>query len=126
MSQQTRRRQRLNLWKQQVRQAAETGWSDGSPPLTGALALQVIYFYQNHELDIDNIVKPIQDALIGLIYDDDVQITDILICKRQLDKTFKIRNPSLVLEQGLSKNQEFLYISISQYPKQKVLELWTI
>ncbi|MFP4220795.1 MAG: RusA family crossover junction endodeoxyribonuclease [Phormidium sp.] len=126
MSQQTRRRQRLKVWKQQVRQEAETAWPDASPPLTALLGLQVIYFYQDHELDIDNIVKPIQDALIGLVYDDDVQITDILICKRRLDKTFRITNSSSVLEKGLAKNQEFLYILISECPKQEVLELWTL
>ena len=126
VSQQTRRRQRLKGWKQQVRQEAETAWPDDSAPLTGLLRLQVIYFYQDHELDIDNIVKPIQDALIGLVYDDDVQITDILICKRRLDKTFRITNSSSVLEKGLSNNQEFLYILISECPKQEVLELWTL
>ncbi|MCY7322951.1 MAG: RusA family crossover junction endodeoxyribonuclease [Phormidesmis sp. CAN_BIN36] len=29
-------------------------------------------------LDVDNIVKPIQDAIIGLAYVDDDQVTDVL------------------------------------------------
>lgn len=126
VSQQTRRRKRVKEWKHQVRQEAERNWPAGSTPLTGFLKLQVIYFYQDHELDIDNIVKPIQDALIGLIYDDDVQITDIVIRKRRLEQKLKVINSSLILEKGLSGNQEFLYIFVSESPKQEVLELWTV
>lgn len=126
MSQQTRRRQRLNVWKQQVRQEAETAWSDDSPPLTGLLGLQVIYFYQDHELDIDNFIKPIQDALIGVVYENDIQIIDLAIYKRPLDQELRLINPSSALEKGLSKKTEFLYISTRETSNQEVLELWIV
>ncbi len=126
VSQQIRRRQRLKEWKQQVRQEAETAWPGDYPPLTGLLGLQVIYFYQDHELDIDNFIKPIQDALIGLVYEDDVQIIDLVIHKRPLDQELRLINPSSVLEKGLSRKTEFLYISIRETSNQEVLELWIV
>ncbi|WP_253274351.1 hypothetical protein [Myxosarcina sp. GI1] len=32
--------------------------------------LQVTYFYDSVAMDVDNIVKPIQDAIIGLAYNE--------------------------------------------------------
>jgi hypothetical protein len=34
--------------------------------------LQITYFYDSVLINVDNIVKPIQDALIGLVYVDDL------------------------------------------------------
>jgi Holliday junction resolvase RusA-like endonuclease len=36
-------------------------------------------------MDIDNIPKPISDALQGLVYLDDEQVTDVLCRKRNLN-----------------------------------------
>jgi Holliday junction resolvase RusA-like endonuclease len=38
---------------------------------TGMVMLQITYFYDSIAIDVDNIVKPIQDAIIGLVYVDD-------------------------------------------------------
>ncbi|HEX9822196.1 MAG TPA: RusA family crossover junction endodeoxyribonuclease [Methylomirabilota bacterium] len=35
------------------------------------------YLYDEAALDADNILEPIQDALIGIVLDDDSVITDI-------------------------------------------------
>jgi Holliday junction resolvase RusA-like endonuclease len=37
-----------------------------------------IYLYDEVVLDADNIIKPIQDALIGLAFLDDALVTDII------------------------------------------------
>ena len=37
----------------------------------GPVALTVLYFYDEAALDIDNILKPIQDALVGIVLEDD-------------------------------------------------------
>ena len=46
--------------------------------------LQITYFYDSVIMDVDNIVKPIQDAIIGLAYIDDDQVTDFFVRKRNL------------------------------------------
>ena len=92
VSQQTRRRERLRAWKSIVRQEAEKYWSLEQKVATGPIMLQVTYFYDAIAIDVDNIVKPIQDAIIGLAYIDDDQVTDILVRKRNLSGNFKVEN----------------------------------
>jgi len=83
--------------------------------------LKVTYFYDSVELDADNIVKPIQDALKGLAYIDDRQVTDILVRKRDLSGNFKVENLTSVLAEGFTRGNEFLYIVITNAPDQEVI-----
>ena len=83
--------------------------------------LQVTYFYNSVSLDVDNILKPIQDAIIGLAYVDDNQITDVLVRKRDLSNSFKIENVNSLLAEGFSRGNEFLHVVITDAPNQEVL-----
>lgn len=67
-------------------------------------------------MDIDNILKPIQDALIGLIYDDDSVITDSLLRKTPLTNPVNASGMSLVLAQGYSLGKPFVYVRIDDAP----------
>jgi len=90
--------------------------------MLGNIMLKVTYFYDRVAMDVDNIVKPIQDALEGLVYFDDNQVTDVLSRKRNLSGDFAIENVSEVLAEGLSRGNEFLYIIVEQAPNQEVLD----
>ena len=79
VSQQTRNRQRRKDWKDKVRQEAEKYWSSAHSITGEAVIFQITYFYSVDRLDVDNIVKPIQDAIIGLAYIDDGRITDLIV-----------------------------------------------
>ncbi len=81
----------------------------------------ITYFYDRVSLDVDNIPKPILDALKGLVYLDDEQVTDILCKKRNLNTELRIENPSSVLAQGLSRGNQFLYVVIDDAPDQGVI-----
>jgi hypothetical protein len=72
-------------------------------------------------MDIDNIPKPISDALKGLVYLDDEQVTDVLCRKRDLNSNLRIESPSSVLADGLSRGNEFLYIVVEEAPDQEVI-----
>jgi hypothetical protein len=67
-------------------------------------------------MDVDNLPKPISDALRGLVYLDDEQVTDVLCRKRNLNRDFRVENPSSVLADGLSRGNEFLGSSPSFGP----------
>lgn len=121
VSQQTRRRERLRLWKEEVRQEAERYWSLGDFPVSGYIMLRVTYFYDGVGMDVDNIVKPIQDALIGLVYFDDSQVTDVLSRKRNLAGGFVISDVSNVLAEGLTRRNEILHVLVERAPDQEVL-----
>jgi crossover junction endodeoxyribonuclease RusA len=72
-------------------------------------------------MDVDNIPKPISDALKGLVYFDDEQVTDVLCRKRNLNSNLRVEKPSPVLAEGLSRGNEFLYIVVQEAPNQEVI-----
>jgi len=116
VSVQTRNRQRLHQWQTQVRNSALAYWPAGDPPQHGDLILTIVYYYDGVPLDTDNIVKPIQDALVDLVYPDDRTITDIKACKRSINGSFRVRGMSVAIAQGFSSNQEFVYVKIDRAP----------
>jgi Holliday junction resolvase RusA-like endonuclease len=77
VSQQTRRRERLREWKEFVRQEATRYWSSTHVPANGPVCITLVYLYDEVALDVDNFLKPIQDALVGLAFSDDSVITDV-------------------------------------------------
>ena len=83
--------------------------------------LTITYFYDSVSIDVDNIPKPISDALKGLVYLDDEQVTDMLCRKRNLNSDLRIENPSSVLAEGLSRGKEFLYIVVEEASDQGVI-----
>jgi len=121
VSQQARRRERLKAWKITVRQEAEKYWSPEQRIATGMVALQITYFYDSVEMDVDNIVKPIQDAIIGLAYVDDTQVIDVLVRKRNLFANFKVENMTSILAEGFARGNEFIHIVVIEAPDQEVM-----
>ena len=121
VSQQARRRERVREWKVAVRREAEKYWLSEQKIFTGLVMLQITYFYNNVAMDVDNIVKPIQDAIIGLAYVDDNQITDVLVRKRYLLSDFKTKGLTSILQEGFARRNEFLYIVVTDAPAQEVI-----
>lgn len=122
VSQQARRREKVRAWQATVRQEAEKYWNSEQQPATGLVMLKVTYFYDSLAMDVDNIVKPIQDAIIGLAYLDDGQITDILVRKRDLSGNFRIENITPILAEGFTRGNEFLHIVVTDAPDQEVID----
>jgi crossover junction endodeoxyribonuclease RusA len=115
-SQQTRHRVQLRTWKDAVREAASKRWPIGVAPDTGDIRIIVQYVLDKPRvlIDGDKLLKPIQDALIGLVYDDDRQITDAVTQKRPIDDPFFVRHMSMVLAEGFAKGDEFVYVRVEQ------------
>ncbi|MEH1897006.1 MAG: RusA family crossover junction endodeoxyribonuclease [Nostoc sp.] len=124
VSQQARKRgkgNRLQDWKKTVRQEAEKYWSSEQKTATGLVMLQITYFYDSDQMDVDNIVKPIQDAIKGLAYVDDKQVSDLVVRKRNLSGNFRIENMTPILAEGFARGNEFLHIVIIDAPNQEVV-----
>lgn len=118
VSHQTRHASRLYAWKQTVRAAAARSWPAETPPLTARLKFTLTYYHDgvSIRLDNDNLVKPIQDALNGLVYEDDRQITDTIVRKTDLNGSFRVRGMSFVLAEGFCRGNELLYVRIELAP----------
>lgn len=121
ISHQTKQKQRLKEWKTTVRQAAETAWTLPEP-LGQPLQVIITHYYdapltdESTVPDSDNIVKPVRDALNGLIYVDDYQITDFVSRRRNLNRSFRIKGMSRALAEGFSQGEEFLHIRVDDAP----------
>lgn len=121
VSQQARRQTRLRAWKDFVAGHARLAINEPRELATEPVALRLLYLYDEAALDADNILKPIQDALIGVLVADDSVITDVEIRRRWLRTTFTLNDVSPVLAAGIALGREFVYVALSDAPAQDVL-----
>jgi len=122
VSQQTRRRENLRAWKEYVRTVAEVSWSQEHAKGTGPICITLIFLFDEVALDVDNIIKPIQDALVGLAFDDDHLVTDAISRRRNLKTQFVLEDVSPILMSGFDLKDEFVYVKISDAPGQEYLQ----
>jgi crossover junction endodeoxyribonuclease RusA len=66
--------------------------------------------------DIDNIVKPVLDALGKHIYVDDHQVHRVLVQKFEPRNVFPFESPSSTLKDALNRTGPILYIRLSDDP----------
>ena len=118
VSHQARRMERLANWKTEVNDAARELWPAEAPPFGFPLAISVKYFYDHASpaIDNDNMIKPIQDSLIGLVYNDDSQLVHIEATKISIEGQFRIRGISKVLAEAFIAGREFLHVAINHPP----------
>jgi len=118
ISHQSNDRTLLRAWRAKVRAAAMGRLPDGQMPLDSSMKITVVYFHDGDwtRMDNDNLLKPIQDALIGLVYQDDNQITDSAVRKTSLDGAFFVRGMPLILAEGFAHGYEFIYLRIEAAP----------
>ncbi len=121
VSQQTRNKTRLRKWKNTVRAGAEGRWPNGEPLLNQPIQICTVYYYEGVALDTDNMIKPIQDALKGLIYSDDCLVTDSKSVKRDLNGNFRVKGMSPILAEGFCTGSEFIHVKIQEAPNQEEL-----
>jgi Holliday junction resolvase RusA-like endonuclease len=117
LSQQTRYPARLRNWKAYVRSEAARLWSVRTP-YEGPLKLTLVYYHERESvlIDHDNMVKPIQDALSGLVYRNDRQITDAQTRKTNIDGRFRVRHLSPAYARAFAAGKQFVYIRIEEAP----------
>lgn len=76
----------------------------------------LVYFYfDDTDLDIDNAIKPISDALCGIAYYDDRIVTEWIARKTDLGRTELVDPPVALaarLPDWLAAKQPFVYISV--------------
>ena len=89
---------------------------------TGRIAVTLFYFPDSLlEGDIDNIVKPILDALGRHIYMDDHQVERILAQKFEPGNVFEFRSPSGTLFEAIGRKKPILYVRVSDNPLEDLI-----
>ena len=112
VSLQSRKRARLQAWKTDVRNAATKVAKN--PPTNDEVAITITYYYDGDTPDVDNIIKPIQDALIGVVYADDNQVVDTRSRKSRIDGSFTIRGASALLLSAFADGDAFLHVTVTK------------
>ena len=62
-------------------------------------------------IDNDNMVKPVQDALIGVVYVDDRQLTDTRLLRRPMTGV-KLLGPSPDVAGAVAAGSDFIFIRV--------------
>ena len=102
---------RLQSWKKFVSEEAEKVWT-GAIASEGDLQITLVYLCKDDPPDTDNIIKPIQDALVGLVYIDDSLISDVDCHRRFLASTFDITQLPQLVVSGIRGQHECVYVRV--------------
>lgn len=114
VSLQTRNRPRLQAWKELVAVAAEEIWASDAPD-DGDVEFQLTLYYDGAPPDVDNVIKPIQDALVGIVYVDDVQVVKTSSRKRDINGSYRIRHANAALLQAFSEGTDFVHVLVTRF-----------
>jgi hypothetical protein len=86
----------------------------GNPPIDdGKVNVTIVFLCDNRApIDVDNVVKPIQDAMNDIVYTDDVLVTDTDSHRRYLQETVDLTGCSRMLIEMLVANEEAVYVRV--------------
>ncbi|WP_323149117.1 RusA family crossover junction endodeoxyribonuclease [Pseudomonas oryzihabitans] len=114
VSLQTKNRKNLQAWKSFVRGEAAKLWVKGAPPVSlSSIRFTIVYLCEESPADIDNIIKPIQDALVGLVFKDDFLVSDVDSHRRFLDEPIDVTCLPPLLQSGVAAGNECVYVRVS-------------
>lgn len=112
LSHQAKSSENKEAWRDFIFGRAFSLWS--KKPITDLeLKFSVVYLCEAHPLDINNIIKPIQDALNALVYSDDSLIVDVTGHMRYLEEPIDILNLPPLLADAVINGVESVYVRIS-------------
>lgn len=80
--------------------------------MSGDLRLTLVYLCDVFPPDTDNIIKPIQDALEGVVMVDDILVADVESHRRYRTDEFDLTRLPPLLGQGLLTGAECVYVRL--------------
>jgi Holliday junction resolvase RusA-like endonuclease len=86
----------------------------GEEPASGPISMEIAYFDMDDsiDIDVDNIAKPICDALKKLVYKDDKQIVELRLRKIRLG-IVDIKTLAGLPAREILNGRDFVYIRIA-------------
>lgn len=100
-------------WKARVAAAASETMPEGHWASQSPIRVTICYFPDGRMVgDLDNILKPILDALVHLVYIDDRQVERILVQKFEPDRAFSFDDPSPRLIEASVDARPRVYVRI--------------
>lgn len=109
-------------WKQRVKDASSKVIP--SPHFASEDRVAITLYYLPEEPmqgDVDNIVKPILDALCRHIYIDDRQVERVVVQKFEPGNVFPFAEPTTTFTEALNADRPLLYVRISNDPFEELV-----
>ena len=115
-------------WKERVNRAAKSSWKPSAAVIEDVAVLIDYFCYDTTPgrtgwIDVDNVPKPVLDALEGLVFKNDNQVIDIACRRRNLFDAPRIGNVTVLLYPYLDRTDPFLRVKISSANAQELSEL---
>lgn len=107
-------------WKERVKAASTTVIRQ--PHFASSVPISVTLYYlpdEPMEGDVDNIVKPILDALSRHIYINDHQVERLVVQKFEPGVSFTLQNPSETFASAIVAPRPVLYVRVSDKPMEE-------
>ena len=114
VSLQTKSKPSLSAWKAKIRNEA-IAVAAGRPAETGRVSFLVTHYFDVSGPDVDNIIKPIQDALVGVVYVDDRQVQHTSSRRRDLNDSYKIKKADSALLLAFANGKDFVHILVGHH-----------
>jgi Holliday junction resolvase RusA-like endonuclease len=117
VSLQAKRPESREEWKGRVKTASATAIP--GPHFASNEPMSVtLYYFPNKPMqgDVDNIVKPVVDALARHIYIDDHQVERIVVQKFEPGNAFSFSQPTARFAEALGGERPLLYVRVSNDP----------
>jgi crossover junction endodeoxyribonuclease RusA len=119
VSLQVKRSESRTAWKARIRQASARVLPEGHFSSDRSISVTLFYFpVAEMPGDVDNIVKPILDALSKHIYADDRQVERVWVQKFEPGKVFEFRGPSETLSEALAGEKPLLFVRLGDDPSE--------
>jgi Holliday junction resolvase RusA-like endonuclease len=117
VSLQAKRPESRTEWRERVREASRAVLPEGHWGTRGRVAATLFYFPDTAmQGDVDNIVKPVLDALGRHVYMDDAQVERVVVQKFEPGNLFPFSSPSSMLENAINRPKPLLYVRLSNDP----------
>ena len=104
-------------WKERVKGASSEALPEGHFANDDGIAITLYYLPDGQmQGDIDNIIKPILDALNAHIYMDDTQVERVVVQKFEPGNIFNFKKPSQKLAAALEEKKPVLFVRVTNNP----------
>ncbi len=91
--------------------AALAAWPPDQVPFEVEVELRVTHYAERRIADMDNLIKPVQDALQGISYANDSKV-DVTANWRDINGRFRVRHMSPSLAMAFSDGREFVHVRL--------------
>ncbi len=115
VSLQAKRAKTRENWVKRVRAAAAAQLPDNHFATEHPIEVTIFNFSDAKiETDLDNVIKPIRDALSGCIYIDDSQVEELVVQRFEPGRPIVLQDPSETLLEARGMMGPRVYIKIEQ------------